>query len=101
MNTLVQPFLSKPGSINYFVFGREGHKYEGFLPEEFPTEDNAEGTKEEERFFKTTITVKTIGYITEAGENSKTPKIKRGESIVEVKIPREYVMLDWDEDEEN
>jgi len=101
MNTLIRPFLVKAGGINYFVFGREGHKYEGFLPDKYAAEGNSEKPQEEERFFKTTILVKTIGYIMGAGKNDKTPKIKRGESIVEVKIPREYVMLDWNEDNED
>ena len=53
---------------------------------------------EEERTFHTAVTIKVLGYINGAGPNESLPKITKTQNVVEVKIGRERVVLDIDND---
>ena len=60
---------------------------------------------EEERKFQTTINLKVLGYLLGDGENEEAPKIVTKESIVEVKLVRERVIVGdkkpWESDDDN
>ena len=47
----------------------------------------------EERKYQTKITIDVLGYVIGEGDNQKNPKIVIRENAVEVKIPREHVIL--------
>lgn len=93
MNDMVQPFISKTGGINYFVAKWEGHSFEGFIQQDFTQENNVNDFSEEERRYITKIDIKVLGYIIGLGANQEQPKIVIRENAVEVKIPREHVMV--------
>ena len=40
MNELLQPFVTKPGTINSFVAQREGHRYESFIQGSYDLNNN-------------------------------------------------------------
>ena len=93
MNELLAPLMTTTGGINYFIARKDGHAYECFIQSDFAQENNVNSMGEDRRVFITSITVKVLGYITGADKNAKTPKISIRENAVEVKIPREHVIL--------
>ena len=48
---------------------------------------------ENERLFNTQLTVRVLAHLVGKGQNDEKPKVSKRENIVEVKIPREYVIL--------
>ena len=93
MNELMTPFVTKTGAINYFVMRQNGHFYEGFIQGNFMAGNNLAGLGEEERKYETKIDIKVLGYLLGEGKNQETPKMVITENAVEVKIPREKVIL--------
>lgn len=93
MNELLMPFITRTGQINAFSVSNNGHRYEVFIQPSFAFTNNAKNFESEERLFQTEITFKVLGYISGEGENDPKPKYSRYENFVEVKIPREEVIL--------
>ena len=94
MNDLITPFISRPGQLNHFVMRDDGKMYEGFI-ESYDASNNLNALGQDERKFETKISIKVLGYITGDGSaNQETPKIVKKETIVEIKLPRERVMLE-------
>ena len=93
MNDLISPFVSTPGSVNYILLRKDGHRFEGFIQESFNQNNNISDSTNEERKFETKINIEVIGYIIGSGKNQSKPNFVYRESIVEVKIPRERSML--------
>lgn len=92
MNDLVQPFITRPGSINSFMINRDGHRYEAFIQSDFSQNNNLSAMENEERRFETTIQIKVLAYLIGEGLNQETPKISVRENAVQVRIPREHVV---------
>tara|TARA_R110000796_G_scaffold92563_3_gene196889 strand:- start:921 stop:1844 length:924 start_codon:yes stop_codon:yes gene_type:complete len=95
MNDLMQPFITRPGTINSFMIERDGHRYETFVQGNYALSNNVSDMTTEERKFETKIDLKVLGYLIGEGDNQDTPKFSIRESAVEVKIPREHVV--WDD----
>lgn len=93
MNELTQPFITTPGGVNYFVMDHEGHRYEGFINQDFSQENSISSLDEGERYYMTNISIDALGSLIGDGPNQESPKIVVRESAVEVKIPRERVIL--------
>ena len=94
MNDLITPFISRPGQLNHFVMRDNGKMFEGFI-ESYDASNNLNSLGQDERKFETKVSIKVLGYITGDGHsNEKQPKIIKKETIVEIKLPRERVMLD-------
>lgn len=98
MNDLTQPFLTFPGGVNYFIIQNDGHRYEAFVDGNFSLKNNGSDLQENERLFNTQLTIRVLAYLIGKGLNDERPKISKTESIVEVKIPREYVIFDENSD---
>lgn len=96
MNDLLQPFITRPGTINSFLINRDGHRYEAFVQGDFSLNNNITSMEGEERRFETTIQIKVLGYLVGEGINQKTPKFSIRENAVQVRIPREHVV--WGDD---
>lgn len=94
MNELLQPFLANTGSTKYFLISRNGYKYECFIEPNFETKNNISTMEEEERRYISTITIKVLGVIVANGENQEDSIIKTYENAVELKLPREHIILD-------
>jgi hypothetical protein len=92
MNQMLQPFTTLGGHINSFIIERAGHSYEVFM-KTIAQETNLAQYKDEERNYKTKISFDVLGYVIGEGENQKRPKIIKRENAVEVKIPRERVIM--------
>lgn len=102
MNDLIQPFITIPGGINRIMVKSNGHTYESFIKGEFSFENNNNKLEENERVFITKINLETLGYLIGQDGNQNKPKMVRRENIVDVKIPRERVVVgDIDQDAKN
>ena len=95
MNEIMSSFLAfeRPGPDNYFLVKRDGHRYESFFDPSFDTDNNINNIAEEERTYKTTMTLNTLGYIFAPDENGNGPKISKRENAVEFKFNRERVLV--------
>ena len=93
MNDLISPFVSIPGAVNYILLRKDGHRFEGFIQESFAQNNNVSDSTNEERKFETKINVEVIGYIIGLDKNQSKPNLVYRESIVEIKMPRERMML--------
>ena len=94
MNDLILPFISRPGQLNHFIMKKEGRMYEAFI-ESYDSSNNLGNFGEEERKFETKVSIKVLGYVTGEGAlNDERPKIIKKETIVELKLPRERVILE-------
>ena len=93
MNELLQPFLSRTGSTRYFLINRDGYKYECFIEPNFETKNNVAAMEEEERRYITNITIKVLANLVSDGVNQTDSVIKTYENAVEIKLPREELII--------
>lgn len=91
MNEAIQPFMSR-NAQNYFVINKDGYRYECFMDQSFQ-QDSIANLGEEERKYKSVITVKVLGYLIGEGNNQEKPQIIEQENAVELKIPKENLTL--------
>jgi hypothetical protein len=92
MNDLIQPFITRPGTINSFMIERDGHRYETFVQGDYSLNNNITDMTTEERRFETKVDLKVLGYLIGEGENQETPMFSIRENAVQVSIPREHVV---------
>lgn len=93
MNEIIQSFVTVPGGNNSVMIRRDGHKYEAFVQEDYSQDNNISDLGEEERLFHTSIEIKVLGYLVGQNDNQNQPKIVIRENQVDVKIPRERVIV--------
>ena len=93
MNDLIQPFYTFTGQANSFFITNEGHRYEAFVEGDISYSNNTTNYGEEERTYITDIKLKVLGYLMGEGVNDPKPKITMIENFVDVKIPRERVIV--------
>ena len=93
MNDLTQPFYAFTGQANSFFITNEGHRYEAFVEGDISYSNNVADLGEEERTYITDIKFKVLGYLMGDGKNDPKPKFTTTENYVDVKIPRERVIL--------
>ena len=97
MNNLILPFATRPGTINYVKLTSGEHKYEGFIQDQYASQDNLSNYTSEERKFETKITLKVIGYLVGQSHNREKNYFTIRENFVEVKLPKETVITDPEE----
>ena len=93
MNDIIQPFFTTTGQMNAFFITHEGHRYEGFIEGEFGQTNSVAELGEEERTYETEIQFRILGYLMGEGPNDSRPKISIIENAVDIKIPRERVIV--------
>ena len=94
INEIITPFMTKTGAINYAVIEKDKHRFEVFLESDYALNNNASSLLEDARGYETEINFRVIGYIIGADKNDERPKtVIRRENPVEIKLPRERVML--------
>ena len=93
INEMLTPFIVKTGQINNFFINADGHKFEGFLPSDFSQNNNVKNLGTDERVFETKIDVRILGYLIGANKNDERPKMTIRENAVEIRLPREHVIL--------
>ena len=93
MNQLTTPFATLGGHVNSFLIRRDGHQYETFLQADFSFNNNVGDMGDAERTYETTFQFEVLGYIIGEDPNGDRPKVIKTQNAVEVKIPRERVIL--------
>jgi hypothetical protein len=95
MNDLLTPFIKLRGNSpsNSFFYTIDNHRYEAFIDSNFSENQNSTNIQEEERMFETKVLIKVLAYLTGDGSNRDKPKITKRETVVEIKISRERVVL--------
>ena len=93
MNEVIQPFVTVTNGINYFVLKQDGHSYETFMQSDFSSENNITDLGEETRIYESKITLKVLGYLIGANKNDEQPQIVIRENAVDIKTPRERVVM--------
>ena len=94
MNEMLTPFITKTEGINHFIFGKDGHTYEGFVQQNFNQINNVTSLQSDERMYQTKVQINVLGYLIGEDKNQDRPKIVMRENAVEVKIPRERVITE-------
>ena len=98
MNTMLQPFMTRTGQVNAFVIERNGHRYEGFIDQNFNSSNNVENLGEDIRTYTSEINVRILGYLIGEGESDDRPLVEIHENAVEVTFPNEAVVPDGNDD---
>ena len=93
MNEMLTPFLTRPGAVNAVAITKDEHRFEAFIQSEYSNDNNLANMASEERKYQTNIDIKVIGYIIGDDKNQEQPRIVRRQNAVEVKIPRERVIV--------
>ena len=95
MNDLMVPFL-RQGGMNRMPhrLERDGHKYEAFIDGTFVNNSNTSGLNFEQRNYETIIRLEVLGYLMGDGPNQEKPRLVVRENAVQVRMPRERVVLD-------
>jgi len=94
MNELLLPFLTIPGTVRAINLSASGHHYEGFIQNTYQMNDNLSSYSGEERKFESKVTIKVIGYLVGQSGNQEKPFYTVSENAVEIKLPRESVIVD-------
>ena len=100
MNEILQPFLTQTGGINYFICKYEGHRYEGFIDQDFKLSNNLANTGENEKKYETTIPIKVLGHLIGMDKNQEQPNIVVRENAVAIRFNRER-SIDGDVNEQS
>jgi hypothetical protein len=91
MNEIIQPFIGLTAQ-NYFLIKKDNYQFECFMDPSFSQDSIAE-LGEEERKYKSVISVKVLGQIIGEGSNKEDRNININENGF-LKTPRENLVLD-------
>jgi len=102
MNDILPLFMNS--TKNYFIIENNGYQYEAFVQDDYGINSNQANLGQDERMFNAKVQIKVLGYINQTNGESLEPFVKREETIVEVKISRERVIVGdkkpWDKNGE-
>jgi len=90
LNEITTPFMTITGQINNFFISHEGHRFEGFIQQDF--QQSLDVTGEGESSYEAKIQFKILGYLLGGGINDEQPKIAIRENAVQIRMPRERVI---------
>jgi len=94
MNDLIVPLL-RQGGLNRMPkrLERDGHKYEAFIDGSFTNNSNVNNMQFNQRNYETVVRLEVLGYLVGDGINDERPKMVIRENAVEVRMPRERVLV--------
>ena len=93
MNEILSPFLVYSNNINQFIISSDGHEYEAFISPQYGIRNNIATMANNERVYESTLSINVLGYLMGAPDSQAGPKVAKYENAVEIKFPRERVML--------
>lgn len=91
MNEILQPFIARTGQ-NYFLIQKDNHRFECFMDQDF-NQESITNLGEEERKFKTILTIKVLGYLIGEGANGEKSSYDIVENAVEFEFPKERLAV--------
>jgi len=89
MNDMLSPIATITGGLNSLTITHDNHRFEAFLEEAFESNNNTNNPEDEERSFKTFISLRVLGYIIGSDKNQMQPKYVIRENAVQIRTPRE------------
>lgn len=92
MNEVLQPFITRRGGVNNFSVTYEGLRYEAFMDADFSTESNVSELGADERKYEAKVNIRLLATLMGDGSNADKPRTVVRESAVEVKMTREKVI---------
>ena len=93
LNEITTPFYTKNGNTRYIQLFREQHRYDAFIKGDFTYENNSPSLNEERKNYGASVNIEVLGYLIGEDKNQEQPKLVIRENAVEVKIPRERVIM--------
>jgi len=93
MNEILAPFLTKNGNTRSIILNNENHRFEAFMNGDITQDSNYLSLNEDRKTYGSKITLEVLGKLIGGDKNEDKPKIVRRENAVEVKFPREHVIL--------
>lgn len=96
MNEIVQPFVTRTRGNNMQRVSYNDHTYTAFIDDDYTSNNTTSNMTSDERVFVTEISIRVLGHLIGDGVNQNTPIITKRESVVEVKIPSERIILEED-----
>ncbi len=90
MNHILPLFISE--RRRNFTIENNGYRYEAFIESNYDI-SNSGNLGEDERMFTAKATFKILGYLTGNNHSDDEPFIQRKESVVDVKVSRERVII--------
>ena len=93
MNEMITPFMTKASTPAVTTIQAAGHRYEAFTDPNFSNESSNSGLGTDERVFKTTISIKVLGYLLGSDTNEDAPLILKTQSATKVTVGRERVVV--------
>lgn len=93
MNEILAPFLTKNGNTRSIILEYENHRFEAFMNGDISQENNFSSLNEERKTYGSKVSLEVLGKLIGGDKNEDKPKIVRRENAVEVKFPREKVIL--------
>jgi hypothetical protein len=93
INEMITPFITVPGGVNLVIIEKNKHRYEAFIESNFSNSNNLSSLSSDERKYETKVDVRVLGYLIGEDKNQEQPKVVRRQNAVEVKIPRERVVV--------
>ena len=94
MNQVLTKFHTFTGDPSVFKVSHESNSYEAFLDPNYAIDFKADGLDVTERIFKTTLTLKVLGYLVGDRDNQNTPITVKRQSAAKIRFSRERSMLD-------
>ena len=99
LNEIITPFYTKNGNTRHFIINsKDKHKFEAFIKGDFGVTNNSSNLNTERKIYSSKIEIEVLGRVFGQGDNQEKPKIVIRENAVEVKFPREHVILQDDID---
>jgi hypothetical protein len=92
MNEIIQPFLTKNGSIKYFMIERDGYKYESYI-ESYEQDNNLSNLEGEERKYITKVKLKVLANMNSDGVNQEDALVRKTENAVDIHLGRESLII--------
>ena len=93
MNEILQPFITNPGGINFVLLKKDGHHFEGFIQQNYNTNNNVSNMETKERRFETKIELKVLAHLIGGDKNQESPKMVYRQNAVDFVIPRERIVF--------
>ncbi len=92
-NEIIQTFITKNGNKKTSQINEKEHTFEVFFEDNFSVEHNSSNLGVERKIYTSKINFNVLGYLSGQGYNQNTPTFVKRENAVEIKIPRERVVV--------
>jgi len=99
MNDLLTPIIRITNAHKRIMIHHNRNAYEAFIEDQYASASNVTNYETNERKYETTVSMKVLGYLIGDGKNQTQPRVVRRENPVQIRFPRERVMIGDIEDE--